>query len=77
MAQKHDELLEVVTVAELCQEGTLRDHIDVLYNVGSCIVSGAPSCESQELCSPGCSDSAFSVADKVRAPVNFWNQCAH
>lgn len=68
VAQKHGELLEVVTVAELCQEGTLRDHIDILYNVGSCPVSGAPSCEGQELSSPGCSDCAFSAADQVRAP---------
>ncbi|BDA42900.1 probable nuclear receptor-binding protein at C-terminar half [Coccomyxa sp. Obi] len=63
--EKHGELLEVVTVAELCQEGTLRDHIDILYNVGSCPVSGAPSCEGQELSSPGCSECAFSAADQA------------
>lgn len=69
-AQKHVELLEVVTVAELCQEGTLRDHIDILYNVGSRPVSGAPSCEGQELSSPDCSECAFSAADQVRAPMH-------
>ncbi|CAL8467460.1 g6998 [Coccomyxa elongata] len=62
--EKHGELLEMVTVAELCQEGTLRDHIDILYNLGSRPVSGAPSSEGQELSSPDCSECAFSAADQ-------------
>ncbi len=77
--QKHEELLEVVTVAELCQEGTLRDHIDILYNVGSCPISGAPSCEGQGLPSPAPSECAFPVMDQVRAISNSnvtdWPRC--
>ncbi|KAK9909761.1 hypothetical protein WJX75_007080 [Coccomyxa subellipsoidea] len=63
--ERHGELLEVVTVAELCQEGTLRDHIDIMYNMGSCPISGAPSCEGQGLPSRAPSECAFPVMDQA------------
>lgn len=54
--QKHEELLEVITVSELCLDGMLRDYIDILCNVGSCPISCAPSCEGQGLPSPAPSE---------------------
>jgi hypothetical protein len=73
--QRHGELLEVVTVAELCQEGTLRDHIDIMYNMGSCPISGAPSCEGQGLPSRAPSECAFPVMDQVRACLHTCKGC--
>ena len=59
-------MLEVVMVAELCRNGTLRDHIDVQASLKA--AAAAPACDAGSGSSPS-SSSSSSGSDSEDSPL--------